>query len=163
MVILTWQWLLRAHYNEPDYSLVFANDGTGRFSRLAAMYPCMFDVVWVDVNVDGFLIVFANAQSPHTLYLSEQGTLSQAPDWAASEGPLRGIPLIWGCECRWLSRFDHFDNNQLGGLGTVRLCGPDLEPWWCDEGSKMWSAVSIYDVDDDATLTLAGAWGGEGF
>ena len=124
-----------------------------------------FDVAWVDINSDGYLdLAYANAQSPHAVYLSDQGTLPSLPGWEASEGPFEGNTLDFedvnqdGFPDLLIS-----DNNQLGGLGTVRLfCGPDLEVCWeGDEGSQMWSAVTIQDVDNDSDFDLlAGAWWG---
>ena len=156
-----------AYYNEPDYSIVFENNGHGDYTLVwqTETPRHSFDVAWVDINADGFLdLAFANAQSPHAAYLSEQGVLPSFASWEAREGPFEGNTLDFedvnqdGFPDLLIS-----DNNQLGGLGTVRLfCGPDLELCWeTTEDSQMWSAVTIQDVDDDGDFDLlAGAWWG---
>jgi hypothetical protein len=156
-----------AYEHEPDYSMALRNTGTGEWELAwkGDIPRYSFDVAWVDTNHDGFLdLVFANAQSGHSVFLSNSGVLEESPHWIAQGGPFEGNTLDFGdLNSDGFVDLLFSDNNQLGGLGALSLfCGPDFDICWQNQGNEqMWSAVSLHDVDADGDLDiLGGAWWG---
>ena len=156
-----------AYENEPDYARVFRGDGLGGFGDspvwMAPEAHYSFDVAWADFNGDGWLdLVLAQQQSGHRIYPNIGGTLSSVPMWIAddADGPFEGNTLDVGdVDGDGIMVLVVSDNDQLGGLGVVRLwCGPDLEV--CHEVRQEYaSAVDLYDFDEDGDLDLAyGGW-----
>ena len=160
-----------AYYNDPDYSRLYLNDGTGHFGSEAWTTETprhSFDVGWADFDGDGWLdLAFANHSTPHTLYFNQGGSLSEAPGWSAEgvDDEFEGNSLDWG-DVDGDGNLDLIvsENKQAVGLGVVGLwCGPDLALCWqSEDGEDYQSAVSLEDVDGNGRLdVVAGAWWGE--
>jgi len=156
-----------AYQNDPDYSRVYRNDGNGGYTLAwtAAVPRYAFDVAWVDREGYGDLdLVFAHQQSGHGIYDNDEGQLSGTPVWEATGNGFEGNTLDWG-DANGDGAMDLLisDNNQLGGVGQVRLfCGPDFSMCWeSEDATDMQSTVSLRDVDRDGRLdVIAGAWWG---
>lgn len=156
-----------AYYNEPGRSLVFANDGTGNFAD-APVWSTesdrhSFDAVWADIDGDGWDdLAFANQASGHTVYRNDAGTLTLEPWWeaGAEDGGYEGNTIDAG-DVDGDGHVDLIisDNDQLGGVGLLRLwCGAELSVCWEAEQAYA-SAVRFFDWDGDGDLDLAaGGW-----
>jgi hypothetical protein len=158
-----------AYYNDPDLSLVFSNDGSGDFGSgptwTTEQPRHSFDAAWVDMDGDGWLdLALANQGAGHCIYRNQGGSLEVSPYWTAEGGGFEGNTLDWGdVDGDGLPDLLVSDNDQLGGVGLVRLwCGPGLELCWTSaDGSAMQSAVALRDVDGDGHLdAVAGSWWG---
>ncbi|HJN74166.1 MAG TPA: VCBS repeat-containing protein [Myxococcota bacterium] len=156
------------YYHEPEVSRVYYNDGEATFTETWTTETprYSFDVAWFDADADGDLdLAFANAETPHTIYLSEDGELDPEPWWTAAgaDSKFEGNTLDWGdVDGDGTMDLVVSDNDQLGGDGTVSLyCGPDFSLCWISQDEpRFQSAVSLEDVDQDGDLDLAaGAWG----
>ena len=156
-----------AYYNEPDRARVFLGDGLGGFGDapvwMAPEPHYSFDVAWADFDGDGRLdLALAQQVSGHRIFPNVGGMLSDTPMWVAAEteGPFEGNTLDVG-DVDGDGRPDLVvsDNDQLGGVGMVRLwCGPDLA--LCLGVSQAYaSAVDLFDFDADGDLDLSyGGW-----
>ena len=156
-----------AYYNDPGRSRVFVGDGHGGFGDapvwLAPQAHHSFDVVWADFDGDGWLdLALAQQGSGHRIYPNVGGVLSDFPMWEADEadGPFEGNTLDVGdVDGDGLLDLVVSDNDQLGGVGMVRLwCGSGLEV--CHSISQEYaSAVDLVDFDADGDLDLSyGGW-----
>jgi len=156
-----------SYENEPDHSRVFAGDGAGGFGEdpvwIAPEMAYSFDVQWADFDGDGWLdLAFARQQAGHVVYANEEGVLSADSMWEADpiDGPFEGNTLDVGdVDGDGLVDLVVSDNDQLGGVGQVRLwCGPKLDLCWSTPQPYA-SAVSLFDWDEDDDLDLAyGGW-----
>jgi hypothetical protein len=156
-----------AYYNEPGRSMVFENDGAGNFSDSPTWTTGSdrhsFDAVWADIDGDGWDdLVFANQGSGHTVYRNDAGMLEPTPWWeaGAEDGGYEGNTIDAG-DVDGDGRVDLIisDNDQLGGVGSLRLwCGAELSVCWEAEQAYA-SAVRFFDWDGDGDIDLAaGGW-----
>ena len=159
------------HEDSPAPSVVYFNDGTGHFGEApgwtSGVLGHAFDVGWADMDGNGWLdLLMANQVSGHAIYLNSQGVLDEEPAWVAAgeASDFEGNSLDVG-DVNGDGNLDLVvtDNNQISGLGTVRIwCGPDFEACWEPaETVDYASAVSLEDVDGDGRLDVAvGSWWG---
>ena len=156
-----------AYYNDPSRSLVFSNDGTGSFGDVPIWRTeadrHSFDAVWADVDGDGWDdLAFANQGTGHTVYRNVAGVLDATPWWEAGseDGGYEGNTIDAG-DVDGDGRIDLVisDNDQLGGVGLLRLwCGASMSICWEAEQSYA-SAVRFADWDGDGDIDLAaGGW-----
>lgn len=161
-----------AYYGVPEYSRVYANDGSGDFGSDPAWTPetagYSFDVQWADFDADGYpSLAFANHGQGHTVYDNEGGMLSHTPAWIApgTDGDFEANTLDVGdVDNDGALDLVVSDSDWLGGVGQVRVwCGSALSLCWTAEDTQAYpSAVSLHDIDGDGDLELfTGAWWGE--
>lgn len=159
------------HEDSPAPSLVYFNDGTGNFGAApgwtSGVAGHAFDVGWADMDGNGWLdLLMANQIAGHAIYFNRQGVLDEQPAWVAEgeANDFEGNSLDFG-DVNGDGNLDLVvtDNNQISGLGTVRIwCGPDFAPCWEPVDTVDYaSAVSLEDVDGDGRLDVAvGSWWG---
>jgi hypothetical protein len=160
------------HADSPAPSVVYFNDGTGGFGSspgwTSGVPGQAFDVGWADMDGNGWLdLLLANQSAGHAIYLNFEGVLEDSPAWVAEgeSSDFEGNSLDVG-DVDQDGNLDLVvtDNNQISGLGTVRIwCGPDFSACWePSETLDYASAVSLEDVDGNGRLDVTvGSWWGQ--
>lgn len=158
--------------NHPEHRRIYRNTGSTLEtspSWLSTEVEYSLDVVWADMNNDGWLdLAFAGTSCQNRIYFSQGGAIQTVAGWSSSDASIYANTVAAGDVNGdgWMD-LAIADNNQLGGSGRFKLyANPGAPsaattPGWQSNQAGYGSHVSFVDIDEDGDLDLStGMWWG---